>query len=180
MVMRMTAIKTTNLSKNYENVNAVDNLNLKINEGEMFSLLGVNGASKTPAIKMLSCLIKPTSCEAQIMNNSIISDSKDIKKIISISPQETALEPNLSVNENLELMCRIHDYDKNTSKQKAIKCIEEFNMYEIEKSKAKTFSGDWQRRLSIAIVLITKPKILFIDEPTLGLDVIAKENLEHY
>lgn len=173
----MTAIKTTNLCKKYKTINAVDNLNLEIQNGEMFSLLGVNGAGKTTAIKMLSCLIKPTSGEAQILDNSIVNDSKEIKKIISVSPQETAVAPNLSVFENLELMCRIHNFSKEDSKQKAIECIKEFNMEEIEKSKAKTLSGGWQRRLSIAMALITEPKVLFLDEPTLGLDVLARREL---
>ncbi len=173
----MVAIETFNLCKKYKDKVAVNNLNLQINQGELFSLLGVNGAGKTTTIKMLSCLIKPTSGDAIILNNSIIKDSYSIKDIINVSPQESAIAPNLTVRENLEFIAGIYGYSKKQSKEKADDMISSFELTSVEKDKAKTLSGGWQRHLSIAMALITDPKILFLDEPTLGLDVIARRKL---
>lgn len=173
----MYAIEIKNLTKDYKSLRAVDGLNLTINEGEIFALLGVNGAGKSTAIKMLSCLSKPTSGDALIMGSSIISQANQVKKIINISPQETAVAPNLTVSENLELMSGVYGNPKAQAKAHASEIISQFHMEEIAASKAKTLSGGWQRRLSIAMALISEPKVLFLDEPTLGLDVIARRQL---
>lgn len=173
----MLAIKTNNLTKKYKEKTVVNNLNLSVNKGEMYALLGVNGAGKSTTIKMLSCLIKPTDGDAELMGKSIIKDETAVKQIISVSPQETSVAPNLTVRENLEFIAGIFGFSKAEAKAKATKMIEDFDMADIEKSRAKTLSGGWQRRLSIAMALISEPEIVFLDEPTLGLDVLARREL---
>ena len=173
----MYAIKIENLSKQYRDVLAVDNLSLTIEKGELFSLLGVNGAGKTTTIKMLSCLTNPTSGDAFLNGKSIISDTASVKSIIAVSPQETAVAPNLSVEENLELICGIHGFNKDRTKEKIKEVAKRFFLDTVMKKKAGKLSGGWQRRVSIAMALISEPKVLFLDEPTLGLDVIARSEL---
>ncbi|MGN0501515.1 MAG: ABC transporter ATP-binding protein [Ruminococcus sp.] len=173
----MYAIKTTNLTKKYKDKTAVNSLNLTVNKGELYALLGVNGAGKSTTIKMLSCLVPPTSGDALLLGKSIVSESAKVKQLINVSPQETAVAEKLSVRENLELIARIYGADRKSAKRKADDMIEKFDMQEIEKSRAKTLSGGWQRRLSIAMALISEPEILFLDEPTLGLDVLARREL---
>lgn len=173
----MNAIEIKNLVKEYKDITAVDNISLSIKEGELFSLLGVNGAGKTTTIKMLSTLIKPTSGDAIILGKSIVKDAKKIKEIINVSPQETAIAPNLTVKENLEFIASIYNIPNKLIKNKVNEMIELFNLKKIVNKRTKKLSGGWQRRLSIACALITEPKILFLDEPTLGLDVIARREL---
>lgn len=168
-------IKINNLTKKYKDKLAVDNLNLEIKTGELFSLLGTNGAGKTTTIKMLSTLILPTSGEVEINNLDLVKDSSKIKEIINISPQETAVAPNLTVLENLYFMAGIYQIPNKEDKIKEL--IKLFKLEEVLKQKAKTLSGGYQRKLSIAISLINNPKILFLDEPTLGLDVISRHDL---
>lgn len=170
-------IEIKELSKSYKDKIAVDKLNLSINKGEIFALLGVNGAGKTTTIKMLSCLIKPTSGDAFLGGNSVVGDSIKVKEIISVSPQETAVASQLTVVENLELMCGIYGKTAAEAKAKALEIIDEFGLDEIKNSFAKNLSGGWQRRLSIAMALISEPEILFLDEPTIGLDVLARREL---
>lgn len=173
----MNAIEIKNLTKKYKDLTAVDSLNLEIKQGELFSLLGVNGAGKTTTIKMLSCLTRPTGGDALLNGASITNDTAKVKSIIAVSPQETAVAPNLSVKENLELMAGIHGFDKATVKARTDELIERFNLSGIAGKRAGKLSGGWQRRLSIAMALISGPQILFLDEPTLGLDVIARSEL---
>ena len=173
----MQAIKMTELSKRYKNLTAVDRLNLEIRQGELFALLGVNGAGKTTAIKMLSCLTKPTGGGALVGGFSIAEEPEQVKKIIGVSPQETAVAPNLSVKENLELICGIHRFSKEKTAAKISELSGQFALEEVLKRKAGKLSGGWQRRVSIAMALISEPQILFLDEPTLGLDVIARHDL---
>ena len=173
----MKAIITTGLSKKYKNIVAVDNLNLEINSGELFSLLGVNGAGKTTTIKMLACLTKPTFGEASVGGFNIYNETKQIKQIIGVSPQETAVAPNLTVYENLELICKINGFSDDKTINKIREFTEKFGFESVIKRKAEKLSGGFQRRLSIAMALISEPDILFLDEPTLGLDVIARHEL---
>ena len=173
----MDAIKTVGLTKKYKDVIAVNNLNMEVKKGELYALLGINGAGKTTTIKMLSCLTMPTSGEAYLNEKSVVKDVNEVKKIIGVSPQETAIAPNLSVKENLELMCGIYGFSKEKIKIKVAELMEQFELNSIEKKKAGKLSGGWQRRLSIAMALIGEPEILFLDEPTLGLDVIARSEL---
>ena len=173
----MEAIKTVDLTKQYKDLTAVDHLNLEVHQGELFALLGVNGAGKTTTIKMLSCLTKPTSGDAFVCQNSVASDSTKVKKDIGVSPQETAVAPNLTAEENLRLMCGVHGFSKEKTKEKINELSSELNLSTVLKKRAGKLSGGWQRRLSIAMALISEPKILFLDEPTLGLDVIARSDL---
>lgn len=171
------AIIATNLTKKYGDKTAVEDLNLAVNQGELYSLLGVNGAGKTTTIKMLSCLIKPTSGDASLCGYSVQKEALKVKEKINVSPQETAIAMQLSVRENLEFISGIYGYEKTTAKDKATEVIESLGLTAIEHSKARILSGGWQRRLSIAMALISDPEILFLDEPTLGLDVIARREL---
>ena len=173
----MQAIKTTELVKRYKNITAVDKLNLEIREGELFSLLGVNGAGKTTTIKMLSCLTMPTDGDAVVGGYSITKESEQVKRLIGVSPQETAVAPNLSVKENLELICGIHGFSKEKTKLKIREFSERFGLDTVLQRKAGKLSGGYARRVSIAMALISEPQILFLDEPTLGLDVIARHEL---
>ena len=173
----MEAIRTIELTKQYKDLTAVDSLNLTIESGELFSLLGVNGAGKTTTMKMLSCLTRPTGGDALLGGKSIVKESAAVKEIIAVSPQETAVAPNLTVKENLELMAGVHGFSKEKSKEKVTELAEQFELREIMNKKAGKLSGGWQRRLSIAMALISEPKILFLDEPTLGLDVLARSDL---
>ena len=173
----MQAIKTEHLRKEYRDVTAVEDLNLQVAQGELFSLLGVNGAGKTTTIRMLSCLSRPTSGEALLGGKSIVRDTAAVKAMIGVSPQETAVAPNLTVKENLELMCGVHGFSKEKSRQKVTALSAQFGLDAVLKKKAGRLSGGWQRRLSIAMALISEPQILFLDEPTLGLDVLARSDL---
>ena len=173
----MQAIKTVGLVKKYKNLVAVDKLDLEIDNGELFSLLGVNGAGKTTTIKMLSSLTKPTSGDAIVGGYSIVSDYKQIKKLIGVSPQETAIAPNLSVKENLELICGIHGFNKEKTRTKIEEISSQISLESVISRKASKLSGGWQRRVSIAMALISEPQILFLDEPTLGVDVIARHEI---
>lgn len=173
----MEAIKTQALTKKYKELTAVDSLNLTVKSGELFSLLGVNGAGKTTTIKMLSCLTKPTSGDAFLNGSSIVSDTAKVKSMIGVSPQETAVAPNLTVQENLKLMCGVHGFSKEKQRQKTDELSGQFELTEILGKKAGKLSGGWQRRLSLAMALISEPQVLFLDEPTLGLDVLARSEL---
>ena len=185
----MEAIKTDKLTKKYKNLTAVDSLDLLVEQGELFALLGVNGAGKTTTIKMLSCLTKPTGGDAYLNGNSIVSDPAAVKNVIGVSPQETAvapgltvkenlaLAPNLPARENLLLMCGVHGFSKEKRQQKIKELSRQFDLTGVLGKRAGKLSGGWQRRLSIAMALISEPKILFLDEPTLGLDVLARGDL---
>ena len=173
----MNAIEIRNLTKKYGKTVAVDSLSLDIKEGELFSLLGVNGAGKTTTIKMLSCLTTPNSGDALLLKKSITQEPDEVKKLIAVSPQESAVAPNLSARENLLLMAGVHGFTKEKAVKKAEELSLTFGLSEILEKKAKTLSGGWNRRLSIAMALICEPKILFLDEPTLGLDVLARAEL---
>lgn len=173
----MEAIRTEHLSKRYKNILAVDALDLAVEQGELFALLGVNGAGKTTAIKMLSCLTRPSAGEAWLDGKSILSQAAEVKQRIGVSPQETAVAPNLTAEENLLLMCGVHGFSKEKSRQKAAELAEQLGLAPILHRRAGKLSGGWQRRLSIAMALVSQPEILFLDEPTLGLDVLARSDL---
>lgn len=173
----MEEIITVALSKKYKDITAVDNLDLAIKKGELFSLLGVNGAGKTTTIKMLTCLTMPTSGDAYIGGYSISKQANRVKQFIGVSPQETAVAPNLTVKENLELICGIYMLSKAQIKSRIEQLTQQFGLKSVLHRKAGKLSGGWQRRVSIAMALISEPDILFLDEPTLGLDVIARHEL---
>ena len=173
----MDAIKIENLTKKYKDVVAVDQLNLSVAKGELFSLLGLNGAGKTTTIKMLSCLTQPTSGNAFLNGKSICTEAAAVKSMIAVSPQETAIAPGLSVEENLKLMCGVHGFPKKKQQEKVNELTALLKLGSVSRKKAGKLSGGWQRRLSIAMALISEPEILFLDEPTLGLDVLARSEL---
>ena len=171
----MYEIETVELTKKFKNKVAVNKLNLNIKKGELFSLLGTNGAGKTTTIKMLTTLIEPTSGNIKISGLDSKVNKQKIRERINVSPQETAIALNLSVKENLEFMAGVYQIEN--SKEKITELINMFNLNEVLNKKAKTLSGGWKRRVSIAVSLINNPQILFLDEPTLGLDVIARKEL---
>lgn len=173
----MQEIKIIDLVKRYKNLTAVDKLNLEIYQGELFSLLGVNGAGKTTTIKMLTCITKPTDGDAFVGGYSVINEPERVKQLIGVSPQETAVAQNLSVKENLELICGIHSFSKEKTKTRIKELSEQFSLGSVLNRKAGKLSGGYKRRVSIAMALISEPEILFLDEPTLGLDVIARHEL---
>ena len=173
----MNAIRIDNLTKRYKDVLAVDDLSLTIEQGELFSLLGVNGAGKTTTIKMLCGLTAPTSGDAFLHDKSICKETAAVKSLIAVSPQETAVARGLSVLENLELICGVHGFSKEKRNTKIAEVTALLGLGEVLRRKAGKLSGGWQRRLSIAMALISEPQILFLDEPTLGLDVLARSDL---
>ena len=174
---KMYCIETHSLTKLYSNTAAVDNLNLKIKSGELFSLLGLNGAGKTTTIKMLTCLTQPTFGDALLGGHSIKSSPHKVKSLIGVSPQETAVAPALSVRENLELICGIYGFSKEKTKEKTDMLSRDLDLGSVMDKKAGKLSGGFQRRVSVAMALISEPSVLFLDEPTLGLDVIARNAL---
>ena len=173
----MDAIRIEALSKKYKDLVAVDGLSLSVREGELVCLLGINGAGKTTTIKMLCCLTQPSDGDAFLMGKSIRKDAAAVKSIIAVSPQETAVAPNLSVEENLKLICGVHGFSKEKKLSKIAELTALLGLEPVINKKAGKLSGGWQRRVSIAMALISEPKILFLDEPTLGLDVIARSDL---
>lgn len=173
----MDAIRIENLTKRYKDVLAVDALSLSVDEGELISLLGVNGAGKTTTIKMLSCLTEPTEGDAYLSGKSVVREAAEVKALIAVSPQETAVAPGLTVRENLELMCGVYGFSKDKRTRKISELSSLLGLDSVIGRKAGKLSGGWQRRLSIAMALISEPNILFLDEPTLGLDVIARSEL---
>ena len=173
----MNAIQTQALTKRYREKTAVDALELTVRQGELLALLGVNGAGKTTTVKMLSGLLRPTSGDAEVLGYRLTTQTQEVKKRINLSPQETAVAPKLTVRENLELIAGIYGSTRREAKTRAAAMLGEFHMQAVAGQKAGTLSGGWQRRLSIAMALISEPEILFLDEPTLGLDVLARREL---
>lgn len=173
----MKAIQISGLTKEYKTVKAVDSLTLDIEKGEFFALLGSNGSGKTTTINMLCCLLKPTAGDAMMLGNSITASPNRVKEIINLSPQETAVAPKLSVKENLVMIARIYGSTSRQALEDAERMMVTFDLKNRQNDRAKSLSGGWQRKLSIAMALISNPEILFLDEPSLGLDVRARRDL---
>ena len=171
------AIVVTGLSKQYPDKTAVDSISFSVDKGSIFSLLGVNGAGKTTTIKMLCGLTRPTGGEAYVLSHSIHTELDEVKKLVNISPQDTSVASRLTVRENLEFIAGIYGADRKKQREKADEMIQYFHLQEVADRRAKVLSGGWQRKLSIAMALITEPQIIFLDEPTLGLDVLARREL---
>ena len=169
----MNAIEIVGLTKEYAGRRVVDSLELTVPAGELFALLGVNGAGKSTTIKMLSCLTTPTAGDGLLMGRSVTKDSRRAKEILAVSPQETAVAPNLTAAENLELMAGIYGRPR----ERAGQVMDQLGLGRWARQRARTLSGGWQRRLSIAMALVSQPEVLFLDEPTLGLDVLARREL---
>lgn len=173
----MTAIKTVELCKKYKDVTAVDGLSLEIEEGQIFALLGVNGAGKTTTVRMLSCLTKPTSGDAFVFGHSVREEPYEVKRLIDVSMQETAVARNLTVGENLAFYAAIAGLEKAEAAERIDEAVQQFGFGDVLNKRAKTLSGGWQRKLSISLALLSRPRVLFLDEPTLGLDVLARREL---
>ncbi len=171
------AIVVTGLSRQYPDKTAVDNISFSVDKGSIFSLLGVNGAGKTTTIKMLCGLTRPTGGEAYVLSHNIHTELDEVKKLVNISPQDTSVASRLTVRENLEFIAGIYGADRKKQREKADEMIQYFHLQEVADRRAKVLSGGWQRKLSIAMALITEPQIIFLDEPTLGLDVLARREL---
>ncbi len=170
-------VEAMGLTKKYGDLTAVDGLTLTIPAGELFALLGVNGAGKTTAIRMLSCLARPTAGDALVGGKSVVSQPREVKELIGLSPQETAVAPNLTAEENLLFMAGAHGLPRAEARARAAEVAETLGLGPVLRKRARTLSGGWARRLSIAMALISRPKVLFLDEPTLGLDVLARSAL---
>ncbi len=173
----MKAVEAKGLTKKFGTKTAVDGLSLSVEEGELFALLGVNGAGKTTTIRMLTCLSAPTQGECYVCSHSCKSESGEVKRSVGISPQDTAVAENLTVKENLELMCGIYGFSPEKREERVNEMIRLFGLEDVSPARAKTLSGGWKRKLSIAMALIAEPRVLFLDEPTLGLDVLARREL---
>ncbi len=173
----MKAVEAVKLTKKYKTKTAVDGIDFHVEKGELFALLGVNGAGKTTTIRMLTCLSKPTSGSAEVCGHNTLTESEEVKRIIGISPQDTAIAENLTIKENLQLVCRIYGFGKDKTEAKIAEMTDIFGLSEVLNDRAKTLSGGWKRKLSIAMALISEPEVLFLDEPTLGLDVLARREL---
>ena len=173
----MKAIEAVGLTKRYKDITAVDHLTFSVEEGELFALLGVNGAGKSTTVKMLSCLLAPTEGDALLHGISVVGDGQSAKQILAVSPQETAVAPNLTTEENLRLMAGLHGFSKEKQEAKLKELTETFDLKAVLFRRAGKLSGGWQRRLSIAMAMVSEPKLLFLDEPTLGLDVIVRSDL---
>ena len=173
----MIAIETRNITKAYGELKAVDEVSIIVNKKEVYTVLGMNGAGKSTLIKMLCGLVKPTGGEGFILGYNLIKESSQVKKVIAVSPQETAIAFNLTVYENLELMAGLNGFTKKERKRKVDEMMHIFSLEPYSKKRSKELSGGWQRRLSIAMALVSEPDILFLDEPTIGLDVLARREL---
>ncbi len=173
----MEAIKTVGLTKSFGKTLAVDRLELTVEQGELFALLGVNGAGKTTTVRMLSCLTAPTAGDAYLEGHSILSEAAAVKAMIGVSPQETAVASNLTVLENLKMICGVHGLAKEKSRERIAEITEALGLEKHLSTRASRLSGGWKRRVSIAMAMLSEPRILFLDEPTLGLDVIARSEL---
>lgn len=173
----MNAIEISHISKRFGAVAAVNNLNLSVCQGELFSLLGLNGAGKTTTIKILSGLLTPDSGETFLEGISVQKDPADAKSILAVSPQETAIAPNLTVRENLRFICGIHGLSRQRTEEKTAALSRQLGLDPVLDRRAGKLYGGYQRRLSIAMALISEPRVLFLDEPTLGLDVVARREL---
>ena len=174
------AIQMTSVSKTFGKLCAVDNLDLSVRQGELFSLLGPNGAGKTTTIKMLCCLLRPSSGTATIMGHDIQKNPLAVKQVIDVSPQETALSEHLNAWESLSLIGRSHGIEKSVVQERSQELLEMMGLLDRAKERVKRFSGGMKRRLSIAMALVSDPRVLFLDEPTLGLDPQSRAGLwEH-
>lgn len=173
----MIAIETKNISKTFGEIKAVDKVSITVENGEVYSLLGMNGAGKSTLIKMLCGLVEPTSGKGSILGYDVIEETNQVKKVIAVSPQETAIAPNLTVYENLDLMAGLNGFSKKERERKVDEMLHNLSLEPFSKQRSKELSGGWQRRLSIAMALISEPDVLFLDEPTVGLDILARHEV---
>jgi ABC-2 type transport system ATP-binding protein len=168
--MNESAITVENLIKRFEDVTAVDGINLQVKKGELFGLLGPNGAGKTTTINMLCGLIKPTNGTAKVGGYDVQKETEKVKTLIGVCPQETAIYPYLTGAENVELFGNLHAMNKETLKARRDMLLEKMGLTEDAKRRSEKYSGGMKRRLSLILALIHNPQIAFLDEPTVAMD----------
>ena len=173
----MDVILTRELSKRYGSVTALDSVTLSVRRGELYTLLGLNGAGKTTLVKLLTCLAEPSEGDALVLGKSVREQATAVKRLIGVSPQETALAPSLSVRENLSMLAGIFGLSRSERRGRVDALADKLSLGAVLDRRAGKLSGGWQRRVSIAMALVGDPSVLFLDEPTLGLDVLARREL---
>lgn len=176
----MNAVQTFKLTKQFDSLVAVNAVDLEIKKGELFSFLGPNGAGKTTTIRMLCCLLKPTRGSASILGYDVVKTPFAVKRLIGVSPQETILSERLNCWENLSLIGKVHGLSSSQVRRRSQELLETMGLMERAKDQVRKFSGGMKRRLSIAMALISDPQVLFLDEPTLGLDPQARRAIWDY
>lgn len=170
-------LEAQHLVKKFNDFTAVDDVSFAIEEGEVFSLLGPNGAGKTTTISMLSCLLAPTQGDAVIGGHSVDKEPMAVKKVIGVVPQDIALYEDLSALENLMFWGRMYGMGGAALKQRVAEVLEEVGLADKAKQRVKTYSGGMKRRINIAVGLLHKPRLLFMDEPTVGIDPQSRRNI---
>lgn len=173
----MKGIEARGLVKRYGGVTAVDGLDLCVEQGKLYALLGMNGAGKTTTIRMLCGLTEPDQGDARIMGCSVREDLAGVRRAAAVSPQESAVAPKLTVAENLRMVAEIHGMNRAEARGRQAAILRRMELEDVQDRRAGKLSGGWQRRLSIAMALVSEPKVLFLDEPTLGMDVVARRSL---
>ena len=176
----MSIVEVKELRKQYDppkGVLAVDGVSFDIAEGEIFSLLGPNGAGKSTTISMLSCLLKPTGGDAIVAGHSVVSDSQAVKETIGVVPQDIALYPDMSARENLVFWGRMYGLSGDALKQRVDEVLELITLVDRQKDRVDKFSGGMKRRVNIGVALLHKPKVLYLDEPTVGIDPQSRRSI---
>lgn len=176
----MYAIETRNLVKKFGDIVAVDGISIRVKEGEIFGLLGPNGAGKTTTISMLCCMIKPTSGEAYVNGYDVLKHPNEVRKSIGIVFQEPAIDDRLTGRENMEIHAMLYNVPRKIMKQRIDEALELVELTDRADHLVRTYSGGMRRRLEIARGLIHRPKVLFLDEPSLGLDPQTRERIWDY
>lgn len=170
-------IRINGLTKRFGDFTAVDNISFSVHDGEIFAFLGPNGAGKSTTIKMLITLLSPTSGQGSINEFDIISNSADVRRMIGYVPQMISVDGALTAYENLKLMAQLYDIPSHEQKKRIEDTLKFFDMEKNADSLVRTFSGGMIRKLEIGQAVLHRPKVLFLDEPTTGLDPIAKQNV---
>ena len=176
----MSIVEVKELRKQYDppkGVLAVDGVSFDIAEGEIFSLLGPNGAGKSTTISMLSCLLKPSDGDAVVAGHSVVSDSQAVKETIGVVPQDIALYPDMSARENLVFWGKMYGLSGDALKQRVDEVLELITLVDRQKDRVEKFSGGMKRRVNIGVALLHRPKVLYLDEPTVGIDPQSRRSI---
>jgi ABC-2 type transport system ATP-binding protein len=174
------AVEINNLVKRFGDVTAVDGLSLEVKQGELFGLLGPNGAGKTTTISILCSLLEPTAGSACVAGYDVTKDATKMKEHIGVCPQEAAVFKFLTGRENIELLGNLHGVDKEILRERTTSLLDEANFTEAAKRKTKGYSGGMLRQLNLLMALISDPEIVFLDEPTVGMDARARRRTWEY
>ena len=176
----MNAIEINSLSKNFKDSIAVDNISLNVEEGEIFGFLGPNGAGKSTTMMILTTLLKPTSGHASVCGYDVVSNSPQVRKNIGFVQQEIGIDEYLTARENLQFQCKISQIPKDQIQERIDEVIDLVELTEKQNEPSITFSGGMRKRLDLACGLIHRPKVLFLDEPTVGLDIQTRRKIWQY